>query len=41
LPGDHDLGITTFLIRGFDLLEDATGYGRDLLSLTRDLIARR
>jgi len=37
----HDLGITTFLIRGFDPLEDAIGYGRDLLPLTRDLIARR
>jgi alkanesulfonate monooxygenase len=37
----HDLGITTFLIRGFDPLEDAVAYGRDLLPLTRDLIARR
>ena len=37
----HDLGITTFLIRGFDPLEDAIGYGRDLLPLRRDLIARR
>jgi alkanesulfonate monooxygenase len=37
----YDLGITTFLIRGFDPLEDAIGYGRDLLPLTRDLIARR
>jgi alkanesulfonate monooxygenase len=36
----HDLGITTFLIRGFDPLEDAITYGRDLLPLTRDLIAR-
>jgi alkanesulfonate monooxygenase len=36
----HDLGISTFLIRGFDPLEDAIGYGRDLLPLTRDLIAR-
>jgi alkanesulfonate monooxygenase len=37
----HDLGITTFLIRGFDPLEDAIGYGRDLLPLTRALIAQR
>lgn len=37
----HDLGITTFLIRGFDPLEDAIAYGRDLLPLTRELIAHR
>jgi alkanesulfonate monooxygenase len=37
----HDLGISTFLIRGFDPLEDAIGYGRDLLPLTRELIAQR
>jgi alkanesulfonate monooxygenase len=37
----HDLGITTFLIRGFDPLEDAIGYGRDLLPLTRALIDQR
>ncbi len=37
----HDLGITTFLIRGFDPLEDAIAYGRDLLPLTRHLIAHR
>jgi alkanesulfonate monooxygenase len=37
----HDLGITTFLIRGFDPLEDAIAYGRDLLPLTRKLIAHR
>jgi alkanesulfonate monooxygenase SsuD/methylene tetrahydromethanopterin reductase-like flavin-dependent oxidoreductase (luciferase family) len=37
----HDLGITTFLIRGFDPLEDAVPYGRDVLPLTRELIARR
>ncbi|HEY0181825.1 MAG TPA: LLM class flavin-dependent oxidoreductase [Rhodopila sp.] len=37
----HDLGITTFLIRGFDPLADAIAYGRDLLPLTRELIARR
>jgi|SRR5271165_7150518 len=37
----HDLGITTFLIRGFDPLEDAIAYGRDLLPLTRELIRQR
>jgi alkanesulfonate monooxygenase len=37
----YDLGITTFLIRGFDPLQDAIDYGRDLLPLTRELIARR
>ena len=31
----RDLGISTFLIRGFDPLEDAIGYGRDLLPLVR------
>lgn len=36
-----DLGISTFLIRGFDPLDDAIAYGRDLLPLTRDLVARR
>jgi alkanesulfonate monooxygenase len=41
LLGYHDLGITTFLIRGFDPLEDAIAYGQDLLPLTRMLIARR
>jgi alkanesulfonate monooxygenase len=37
----YDLGVTTFLIRGFDPLEDAIAYGRDLLPLVRDLVARR
>ncbi|HSD38575.1 MAG TPA: LLM class flavin-dependent oxidoreductase [Rhodocyclaceae bacterium] len=35
------LGITTFLIRGFDPLEDAVAYGRDLIPLTRELVAKR
>ncbi len=35
------LGVSTFLIRGFDPLEDALEYGRHLLPLTRDLYARR
>lgn len=36
----YALGVTTFLIRGFDPLEDATEYGRELLPLTRALAAR-
>ena len=35
------LGVTTFLIRGFDPLEDAAEYGRTLLPLTRRLAAER
>ena len=31
----HALGVTTFLIRGFDPLDDATDYGRHLLPLVR------
>jgi alkanesulfonate monooxygenase len=34
------LGVSTFLIRGFDPLEDAVDYGKTLLPLTRALIAR-
>lgn len=37
----YDLGITTFLIRGFDPLVDAIGYGRELLPLVREKVARR
>lgn len=37
----HALGVTTILIRGFDPLEDAVAYGRDLLPATRALLARR
>ena len=36
-----ELGVSTFLIRGFDPLEDAIDYGRELLPLTRSLIAER
>jgi len=36
-----DLGVSTFLIRGFDPLEDAVAYGRDLIPLVRDLVAER
>ncbi len=37
----HVLGVTTFLIRGFDPLEDAIEYGRELLPATRALVAER
>jgi alkanesulfonate monooxygenase len=37
----YDLGVTTFLIRGFDPLDDNIEYGRSLLPLTRKLIAER
>ncbi|MBV9565718.1 MAG: LLM class flavin-dependent oxidoreductase [Bradyrhizobium sp.] len=37
----HDLGISHFLIRGFDPLIDAIDYGRALIPLTRKLIAER
>lgn len=37
----YDLGITTFLIRGFDPLADNIGYGRDLLPLVRRMIEHR
>jgi alkanesulfonate monooxygenase len=37
----HDLGVDTFLIRGFDPLDDALEYGRTLLPLTRQLLAER
>jgi alkanesulfonate monooxygenase len=36
-----DLGVSTFLIRGFDPLEDAVEYGRDLLPASRAQIAAR
>ena len=37
----HDLGVTTFLIRGFDPLEDAADYGRELIPLVRARAAAR
>jgi len=36
----YDLGVTTFLIRGFDPLEDAHAYG-DLIARTKQLVAER
>lgn len=37
----YDLGITTFLIRGFDPLPDAIEYGRELIPLVRQKVAER
>ncbi|MBB5391489.1 MULTISPECIES: LLM class flavin-dependent oxidoreductase [unclassified Herbaspirillum] len=37
----YDLGVTNFLIRGFDPLEDAIDYGRELIPRTRELVAQR
>ena len=37
----HDLGITTFLIRGFDPLADAVQYGQELIPRVRALVAAR
>jgi len=36
----YELGVSTFLIRGFDPLGDAVEYGRSLLPATRHLFAR-
>ena len=38
---ERGLGISHFLIRGFDPLIDAIDYGRELIPLTRKLIAER
>ena len=37
---NRELGVSTFLIRGFDPLEDALAYGRDLLPLVRAGVAK-
>ncbi len=37
----YDLGVTTFLIRGFDPYEDSLDYGRNLIPLVRELVAAR
>jgi alkanesulfonate monooxygenase len=37
----YDLGVTTFLIRGFDPLEDAIDYGRELIPFVRNAVAHR
>ncbi len=36
-----DIGVTTILIRGYDPLDDAIDYGRHLLPLVRQKLARR
>jgi alkanesulfonate monooxygenase len=36
-----DIGVTTLLIRGYDPLEDAIDYGRELIPLVRAEVARR
>jgi len=37
----YDIGIDHFLIRGFEPLDDAVTYGRDLIPLVRALVAER
>ena len=37
----YDIGIDHFLIRGFEPLDDAVHYGRDLLPLVREKVAER
>ena len=36
-----DLGVTTLLIRGYDPIDDAIDYGRDLMPLVRAELAGR
>lgn len=37
----YDLGVSTFLIRGFDPLEDAVRYGRELIPAFKNLLGAR
>jgi alkanesulfonate monooxygenase len=37
----YDLGVTTFLIRGYDPLDDAIDYGRELIPAVRSAVAGR
>ena len=37
----HDIGVDTFLIRGYNPFDDAVDYGRELLPLVRQELARR
>ena len=40
--GDYiDIGVTTILIRGYDPYDDAIDYGRYVLPLVREEVARR
>jgi alkanesulfonate monooxygenase len=41
LAAYYDIGVTTLLIRGFDPLNDAVEYGRELIPALREEIARR
>lgn len=41
LLDSYDAGVTTLLIRGFDPLNDAIEYGRELIPLVRAEVARR
>ncbi len=36
-----DIGVSTILIRGYDPLDDAIDYGRDLLPIVRQEMAHR
>jgi len=36
-----DIGVTTLLLRGFDPLDDAIDYGRELIPLVREAVAAR
>jgi alkanesulfonate monooxygenase len=36
-----ELGVTTFLVRGFDPIQDALQYGRELIPLVREAVAAR
>jgi alkanesulfonate monooxygenase len=37
----YHAGITSFLIRGFEPLQDAQEFGRELIALVREGVARR
>ncbi len=37
----YEIGVTTFLIRGYDPYDDAVDYGRELLPLVRSAVAQR
>jgi alkanesulfonate monooxygenase len=37
----YDLGVRTILIRGFDPLNDAIEYGKELIPLVRAEVAKR
>ena len=37
----YELGVSTFLFRGFDQLRDAVEYGQELIPRIRGLVAQR